>query len=163
MMGAGKSSVANRLAQRLRLEPADADALLEVAAGMTVAEIFAREGEAGFRRRERALIEDLAGTPRVVALGGGAMAQAGVPERLRASGRVVYLRARPETLLARVGDAEARPLLRGLAPAERLARIAALLAEREPSYARADVVIDTDELSPDEVADLAAERLEGAA
>jgi len=109
MMGAGKTEVGRRLAVRLGRPFVDSDAEVEVEAGATVAEIFAREGEAGFRRRERAAIERVAGTSAVVSLGGGAMAQPGMPARLAGSGRTVYLRARPETLLARVGAAEERP------------------------------------------------------
>ncbi len=159
MMGAGKSSVANRLALRLGCEAADVDALLEAAAGMTIAQIFSEQGEAAFRLRERALIAALAGEPRVVALGGGAMAQEGMPALLRASGAVVYLRASPESLLTRVGEAAARPLLRGLTDEQRLARICELLAEREPAYLHADLVVDTDELTPDQVAGAVASRL----
>jgi shikimate kinase len=146
MMGAGKSAVGRALAAR-RGEPfADADAEVEAAAGRSVAEIFAAEGETAFRRLEREAIERLAGRPGVVALGGGAIAQPGVAERLRASGRVVYLRATPETLARRVGEARERPLLAGLDAEGRIARLRALLAEREPHYACADVVVDTDGL-----------------
>jgi 3-dehydroquinate synthase len=158
-MGAGKSAVGARLAARLGLPFVDADAEIERAAGLRVAEIFAREGEAGFRARERAAIEALAGRPAVVALGGGAIAQPGAAERLAATGTVVWLRARPETLAARVGDAADRPLLAGLGPAARLARLAALLAEREPCYATAHVAIDTDGIDAETVAERLAVRL----
>ena len=146
MMGAGKSAVGRALAVRLGLPFADGDALVETAAGAPVSEIFAREGEPAFRRREREVIEGLAGRPGVVALGGGAIAQPGVAERLRATGVVVYLRARPETLARRVGEAEDRPLLAGRDAAGRAARLAELLAEREIHYGRAHVTVDTDAL-----------------
>src|SRR5690606_21135862 len=128
-MGAGKSAVGPRLAARLGLPFVDADAEIERAAGASIAAIFEREGEASFRARERAAIEAQAGRAAVVALGGGAIAQPGAAERLAATGTVVWLRARPETLAARVGDGAGRPLLASLAPDERRARIAALLAE----------------------------------
>jgi len=161
-MGAGKSAVGARLAERLGLAFQDADAEVERAAGARIAEIFAREGEAGFRSREHAAIERLAGCPAVVALGGGAIAQPGAAERLAATGTVVWLRARPETLAARVGDAGERPLLAGLAPSARLERLRALLAEREPCYATARIAVDTDGVEPDVVAARLAVRLAAA-
>jgi 3-dehydroquinate synthase len=160
-MGAGKSAVGAQLAARLGLAFADADAEIERAAGARVAEIFAREGEAGFRARERRAIDALAGRPAVVALGGGAIAQPGAPERLAASGTVVWLRARPETLAARIGDGAERPLLAGLDAQGRLARLRALLDERSPCYATARIAVDTDELAPDAVAARIAASLRG--
>jgi len=146
MMGAGKSSVGRSLAARLGAAFVDTDSWIEAEAGRPVREIFAREGEAAFRRRERAAIEAQAGRPVVVALGGGAICEPGVAERLRATGRVVYLRASPEALGRRVGEGHSRPLLAGLDTAERTERLRQLLREREIHYGRADVVIDTDDL-----------------
>jgi shikimate kinase len=146
MMGAGKSSVGAVLAARLGLPLVDLDRAIESAAGRSIPELFASEGEAGFRKREREAIEAVAGRRAIVALGGGAAAQPGVVERLLASGALIYLRARPETLAARVGAAEARPLLAGLDAEARLAKLRRLLAEREPFYLRAPLVIDTDAL-----------------
>lgn len=148
LMGAGKSSVAAELGKVLGRPVFDSDAVIEQDAGMTIPEIFAREGEPAFRARERAAIEKLAGLGAVVALGGGAMAQPGAPERLRASGTVVYLRARPDTLARRVGAGASRPLLAGLDAAGRLAKLRELLAQREPSYMQADWVVDTDAGNP---------------
>ncbi len=152
LMGAGKSSVAVELGKVLGRPVFDSDAVIEQDAGMTIPEIFAREGEAAFRARERAAVEKLAGMGAVVALGGGAMAQPGAPERLRASGTVVYLRARPETLARRVGAATSRPLLAGLDAAGRLAKLRELLAQREPSYMQAQRVVDTDAGNPRRIA-----------
>ena len=160
MMGAGKSAVGSRLAERLGVRFVDTDAEIEREAGESVAELFEREGQEGFRTRERAAVAAVAGQRAVVALGGGAVAQPGARERLAASGTLVWLRARPETLAARVSDeAEARPLLHGLDPAERRERLAKLLAEREPHYAAATVVVDTDALSADAIAERLARRL----
>ena len=146
MMGAGKSAVGPLLAARLGLPFVDIDRAVEQTAGRSVAALFESEGEAGFRKREREAIEALAGNPEVVALGGGAAAQPGMADLLVASGRLVYLRARPETLAARLAQDGTRPLLAGLAAEQRLARIRDLLAEREPSYLRACLVLDTDAL-----------------
>jgi shikimate kinase len=162
MMGAGKSSLGPRLAARMGRRFVDTDQEIERSAGQSVAELFAREGEAAFRARERALVEALAGAPLVVALGGGAVAQPGLRERLAASGTLVYLRARPETLLERVADAETRPLLRGLSRGQRLARLSALLAEREPHYASAAIVLDTDAAAVEDLVEELAARLAGA-
>jgi shikimate kinase len=144
MMGAGKSAVGARLAARLALPFHDTDAEIEREAGASVAELFAREGEAGFRAREQKAIEGLLGRDAVVALGGGALTVPGTLDRLQAHGRVVYLRARPETLAARVGEAGERPLLHGLDAEGRGARLRELLARREPDYARAAWVVDVD-------------------
>lgn len=152
MMGAGKSSVAIALGKRLGVPVFDSDAIVQDEAHMTIPEIFAREGEAGFRARERAAIAALAARGGVVALGGGAMAQPGAPERLRAGGIVVYLRARPETLARRVGSGASRPLLAGLDAAGRLAKLRELLAQREPAYMQAHYIVDVDAGNPRRIA-----------
>ena len=146
MMGAGKSATGRALALRLGKPFVDTDDEIERRHGRTVSEIFEREGEARFREWEREAIEALRGKPLVVALGGGAIAQPGAPESLSSSGSVVYLRARPETLLARLAGAADRPLLAGAGPEERLARVKELLAERESAYATAAITLDTDDL-----------------
>ena len=159
MMGAGKSSVGHALAARLGCGCVDTDVEIERERGLAVAEIFAREGEAAFRRCEREMVERWRGAPAVVSLGGGALAQPEVRAALAGSGAVVYLRARPETLLARLGECSARPLLAGLAPAQRLARLRELLAAREAAYAGADLTIDTDGLALAEVVEQVARGL----
>jgi len=161
MMGAGKSAVGALLAERLGCGFVDTDALVERTSGASVAELFAREGEAAFRKREREAIEKVAGAVLVVALGGGAISQPGAWERLAGSGTIVYLRARPETLLGRIREDADRPLLQGLSGAARLRRIAELLVERTPSYERASIAVDTDALEPGEVAEAVARRLRG--
>jgi shikimate kinase len=152
MMGAGKSVVGHVLGERLRCRFIDADAEIERTAGASISEIFEREGEAGFRALERRTLRALAGTPAVVALGGGAIAQKGVAELLKRSGTVVYLRARPETLLDRVGQASERPLLARLDPSQRLDRLRTLLEQRASYYAKASCSVDTDGKSVEEVA-----------
>ncbi|MCL4683270.1 3-dehydroquinate synthase [Myxococcota bacterium] len=153
LMGAGKSAVGVRLAARLGLPFADSDAEVERAAGASIAELFAREGEAGFRIRERAAIDALAGRPAVVALGGGAIAEPGAAARLAASGIVIWLRARPATLAARIGSGDDRPLLAGLGFAKRIETLQGLERLREPHYATARFTVDTEARTPDEVAE----------
>jgi shikimate kinase len=143
MMGAGKSTVGPALATQLGRRFVDSDAEIERAAGQTISAIFETEGEAAFRRRERTTIEALRGQGAVVALGGGTLVQPGMRELLSRDGTLVYLRAGLELLLERLGDGHKRPLLAGLDPAARRARIEALLDERREAYESVEIVVDT--------------------
>jgi shikimate kinase len=161
MMGAGKSTVASLLADRLSWPMLDTDAVVEQRAGTTIAEMFAGRGEATFRAAESKAIADLAGMepPLVVSVGGGAVLREENRQALRAAGTVVWLRARPATLAARVGGGAGRPVLvaSGLEPRQALEK---LVAERQNYYEEtADVVVDVDEIPPDEAARLAMEAL----
>jgi len=151
-MGTGKSTVGALCAELLGYELQDTDAHIVARAGITIPEIFAAEGEAGFRARERAVISELAlAAKQVIATGGGAILDPENAKLLGVSGRIAGLRARPETILSRVGTPGSRPLLSAASnPAE---RIASLLEQREPSYARhAHRCFDTDDASPAEIA-----------
>lgn len=150
MMGTGKSSVGQRVAAQLGAPFVDTDALVEEAAGCSVAEIFARDGEAAFRAAERRAIAAALARPRaVVATGGGAIVDPDTRAALRAAAPIVCLTARPEVILRRARAAgPTRPLLQGDDPA---GRIAALLAERAPAYAEADLTIDTSTRPLDDV------------
>ena len=154
LMGAGKSRVGRALASRLGWQFVDSDQSVEEASGMKVAEIFAREGEAAFRRRERAALEALPTHRCVVALGGGAVVAAENRRVLAAKGTLVWLDAAPETLVERIGDAADRPLLAGLDRAGRVARLAQLRAERQSAYAEAPIRIETDGRGVNEVVEL---------
>ena len=154
LMGAGKSRVGRALASRLGWQFVDSDQSVEEASGMKVAEIFAREGEAAFRRRERAALEALPTHRCVVALGGGAVVAAENRRILAAKGTLVWLDAAPQTLVERIGDAADRPLLAGLDEAGRVARLAALRAERQSAYAEAPIRIETDGRAVAEVVEL---------
>jgi shikimate kinase len=148
-MGTGKSVVGARLAERLRVPFVDVDRLIEATAGLKVAEIFASEGEVGFRRRERELIASLAHRRDcVIATGGGAVLDPENVEHLRVGGIIVCLQAAPEVILQRIGDDDRRPLLQAQG---RLATISQLLELRSASYATADITIDTSESSVEEV------------
>lgn len=156
MMGAGKSTVARSLAARLGWPLVDTDTIVERRAGATIADIFAGQGEAAFRAAEALAVAELkeAEEPLVASVGGGAVVGEANRRALRAAGTVVWLRARPATLRARVGDGRARPLLSGsgLGPGRALERLA---REREPYYEdAADLVVDVDDISASEVADL---------
>ena len=155
-MGTGKTEVGKRLARSLGWAFVDTDALVESVAGRSISAIFTDEGEAAFRAREReAVARACAMTAAVVAVGGGALLDPENRRRLLAAGPVICLRAQPGELARRLGAARDRPLLNGegmATEAARLARIEALLSERAPVYALATHAIDTDGLSPDEVA-----------
>ena len=149
-MGTGKTAVGKRLAKRLGWRFVDVDALIEAAAKMPIARIFAERGEPVFRRLERrAVSRVIHGHQQVVATGGGAFLDPQNRAKLRASGPVICLTAQPRAILARVGRRlEARPLLHG--HADPLARIRALLGQRARAYAQADLTIDTSHLSVEE-------------
>lgn len=152
MMGAGKSTVGPALAARLGRPFVDTDAEIEREAGASVSAIFGREGEAEFRRRERLAIDAAGQGVAVVALGGGAVAQPGALEQLSEQGVLVYLKASPRVLLARLGDCRNRPLLAELAPAEREQGLKTLLEARRGAYEAADLVVETDGRDPAEIA-----------
>jgi shikimate kinase len=159
MMGAGKSAVGPLLARSLARLFVDTDVEIERSAGMSVSEIFSSEGERTFRDRERQLIEGLSGGSDVVALGGGAIAQPGAAAFLGRTGSVVYLKASPSSLLGRLGDCSERPLLHGLAPEGRLARLETLLAERASAYETAVIAVDTERRTVEAVAEEILRRL----
>jgi len=141
LMGAGKTSIGKRIAHRLEVPFTDADAEIEAAANMTIAEIFARDGEAAFRTGERRVISRLLDGPvQVLATGGGAFMDPSTRARIRERGLSVWLRADIDVLLARVAKRRHRPLLNQGDPREVLERLIAL---RHPVYAEADLAIDS--------------------
>jgi shikimate kinase len=151
-MGTGKSVVGNLLAQRLQREFFDTDTLIEQAAGIPIARMFAEKGEASFRELEKQIIRQVCQKQEVViATGGGAIVNMDNATCLKESGTVICLTASPETIVQRVQGNEDRPLLQGEEP---LTKIRSLLTTRAEAYARADVTIDTSALNPREVVDM---------
>ncbi|MBV8601312.1 MAG: shikimate kinase [Candidatus Eremiobacteraeota bacterium] len=150
LSGSGKSTVAPLLAQRRGAESIDTDRSIVAEAGISIAELFEREGERGFRDREaRAIEAACARTNCVVALGGGALERPRSFERILATGTLVFLDAPLEVLELRLraaGGTEVRPLLR------EPGALAKLRDRRLPSYRRANLTVDTAALSPLEVA-----------
>ena len=150
MMGVGKSAVGRRLAARLNIPFVDADTEIEKAAGMSIADIFARHGEADFRGGEaRVIARLLEGGPQVLATGGGAFINPDTRNAIRAKGISIWLSAEIDVLMRRISKRRnERPLLQTADPAETLRR---LLAEREPIYAQADLTVQSREVAHDAI------------
>lgn len=148
--GAGKTAVGDAAAKRLGVPFLDFDREIEVREGRSVSAIFAERGEHAFRSLERALTAELATVGgMVLAPGGGWISNREGVELLRPPATIIYLRARPETVLRRMGAASVRrPLLAGPEP---LATLQALLDLRREAYESADRAIDTDSLSLQQV------------
>ena len=143
MMGAGKTSVGRRLASTLGVPFRDADVEIEAAAGCTINEIFERFGEPAFRNGERKVIARLlSDPPHVLAAGGGAFIDAETRDRIKERAVSIWLRAPLELLIQRVLRKDTRPLLRNTDSRATLER---LLRDREPIYAQADIIVESDE------------------
>ena len=147
MMGVGKTNVGCRLAAKLGLPFRDADAEIERDTGCSIAEMFARDGEPEFRRRERQVIARLlADDPIVLSTGGGAFMDAGTRGAMQGKAVSIWLRCDLPLLLRRLAACTDRPLLRNGDPAEILQRLMAL---RHPVYAEADLALDSMDEDPD--------------
>jgi len=158
MMGAGKTSVGKRLAAKLGLPFVDADAEIEAGAQLTISEIFERFGELYFREGERKVIARLLnGGPLVLATGGGAFMNATTRQNIAKYGVSIWLKPSFDILLARVRKKSNRPLLKTADPEQTLRR---LLEERTPTYALADLTIESLDGSHETVVDAILRRLD---
>jgi shikimate kinase/3-dehydroquinate synthase len=141
LMGAGKTSVGRRLAEKLSIPFVDADHEIEAAAGKSIKEIFADHGEPYFREGERRVIQRLIGNgAQVLATGGGAYMNDETRQRIQESGISVWLRAALPILMKRVMKRQDRPLLQNENPE---AVMRGLIDTRYPVYALADVTVDS--------------------
>ncbi|MFQ5414982.1 MAG: shikimate kinase [Phycisphaerae bacterium] len=165
--GCGKTTVGRLLADRLSARFVDTDERVVAEAGRSIADIFATEGEAGFRRRESRVVAQLASShppdtdpPIVISLGGGAILDHANLTRLKAGARVVWLTCSPDVLHARItadaAGASSRPAL----TVGGIDEVRTILAQREPLYRRfADLTISSQDRSPEDlVADIVAWR-----
>lgn len=151
MMGAGKSSVGKRLAKKLDLPFVDADAEIELAAGMTITEIFEQHGEAYFRSGEGRVIARLIEQGRqVLATGGGAFMNPNTRALIRAKSISVWLKADPDVLMRRIRRRSDRPLLKTADPEAKLLR---LIDERYPVYAEADIAVHSRDVPHEVIVD----------
>lgn len=150
-MGSGKSSIGRLIARKLGYRFTDTDRIVSREAGVTIPEIFAREGEASFREWESRALESLKGSKGlVVATGGGIILRERNRTLLNQLGFVVWLQACEDVLFERVSRNDRRPLLRTANPRETIHR---LLEERSPLYAAAAAyVLDTSRLTHEEAA-----------
>ena len=161
--GSGKSSLAKRLSRKMGVKQLDTDKLVEEREGASVADIFFYQGEEYFRHAERSVVEELvaAGYEGIVATGGGLPTWGDNMARMNELGYTVYLRRSPEQRLSRLSDygREKRPMFRGKSDEELLSFMHEHIAQREPYYAQAKMVVDCDTMSDDDVVSHIADNL----
>jgi len=148
-MGAGKTTVGKLIAKVLEIQYFDVDSIVESRSGMTIEEIFSLYGETHFRSLESEILFELTKkNASVISTGGGVVGQSRNWACMRDRGLIVYLRADWSTLKSRLGNGEGRPLANQSGD---WTRTLDLLNSRIPLYERADLIVDTDDLTADEV------------
>jgi shikimate kinase len=159
MMGAGKSTIGRRLAARLGLPFFDADVEIEVAAGMSIPDIFEIRGELDFRDGEARVIARLLDSgPAVIAPGGGALMKKETRDRIRDKAVSIWLKADAEIIMRRVKRRSDRPLLQTPDPEATVGR---LISEREPIYQQADLTVWSRDVPHEKIVDECIEALHG--
>ena len=152
-MGCGKTTIGRELAGKTGMKQLDTDALIVQRAGMPVAEIFHKEGEQGFRRRETELLKELTSDGRenvIYSTGGGIVLQEENRELLRRLGTVILLEITPDEVIRRLGKDTTRPLLQG---PDRMKKVRTLMARRRQAYEDcADICVVVSGKKPAEIA-----------
>jgi shikimate kinase len=150
-MGAGKTSVGKVLAKKLRLEFRDLDELIEGECGKTISRLFSEDGEDFFRDLEsNKLLTISKNSGQIISTGGGVVLRQANWEVMEKGGITVYLKASPDVLWSRIRNDSSRPLLQVEKPFE---RVNDLLSMRIPFYEKADIIIETENKSPENIAD----------
>ena len=148
-MGAGKSTVGQKLANILNMKIADTDAIIESEVGITISEIFERHGESRFRKIEEEIVSKVSKQKNhIIISGGGVVLSSKNMRNLQENGVIIYLKASPDIIYNRIKKQTHRPLLQVQDPKK---EIQELLDSREDHYNKNDYVIDTDSSSVDEV------------
>jgi shikimate kinase len=156
-MGTGKTAVGKELSQLLGLKLIDVDTEIEQSEQMTINEIFKQSGEPRFRERETAMIKKISSKKNIIiSTGGGAVLKQENMDLLRNTGVIVCLMATPKTILNRTSNSDDRPLLKVENP---FAKITELLTFRRPFYEKADIMIDTENKTPLQIAEEIIEKL----
>lgn len=152
-MGSGKTTVGKALSEKCGREFLDTDALIEANEGRKISEIFAKEGEAHFRKLEYDVLNNLTeAKDKIISTGGGIVTYPDNRGLLKKAGKVVYLRVKPETVVKRLEGDESRPLLMG---DDKLSKVENLLSSRKAMYEEAaDIIIDVDYLLVEETVGL---------
>jgi len=152
-MGSGKTTIGRRLAQITGFDFVDTDRFIEMQQGMTITEIFARQGETAFREMERNILLDLQRREyAVVSTGGGLPCRGDNMDLMLAGGKVVYLKTSPQALTRRlIRSRTERPLIKGKTEEELLQYVMNQLSEREPAYNRAHLMVQTENYSMDKL------------
>jgi shikimate kinase len=150
-MGTGKTAVGKELARKKKWQFVDLDDLIALREKRTISEIFAKDGEPYFRRREKQVLKEVAKEKKfVVACGGGIVIDKDNIRLMKETGKMICLSATPEVILKRTSGYKHRPLLNVTEPKK---QIELLLKLRAPYYAQADKIIDTSKISVKEVVD----------
>ena len=152
-MGSGKTTIGRYLAKELGFDFVDTDRFIEMQQEMTIAEIFSQHGESAFREMEHKLLLDLNNSnSTVVSTGGGMPCYNDNMNIMLANGKVAYLKTSPQTLAQRlIFSQDKRPLIRGKTEPELLQFITDQLLKREPVYNRANITVETENFSIEEI------------